>query len=115
METHDEGIAAAMAQANEVFGRMSAAVETAVGDAPGEPIDLLTVSRAVGLDLDETVLHRLELPRLIYPLTWLPWHLWWPYEPLWCWWWRHRYPWYRCCPYMLVTHSRWTASTGRAT
>jgi hypothetical protein len=63
-----------MAQANEVFGRMSAAVETAMGDAPGEPIDLLTVSRAVGLDLDETVLHRLELPRLIYPLTWLPWH-----------------------------------------
>jgi hypothetical protein len=107
MEAHDEGVAAAMARANEVFTRLISVVEEAVREAPSEPIDLLAVAGVAGLELNQGVLDRLELPRLVYPLTWLPWYEWWPYEPLWCWWWRQSYPWYRCCPYMLVRRSRW--------
>jgi hypothetical protein len=109
MEAYDEGVATAMARANEVFGRLTNAVEAAVREAPTEPIDLLGISREAGLQLNEAVLEGLELPRLVYPVTWLPWYEWWPYEPLWCWWWKQSYPWYRCCPYMLVRRSRWQA------
>jgi hypothetical protein len=114
MEAYDENVATAMARGNKVFGRLTTAVEAAVRDVPTEPIDLLEISGAVGLALSETDIERLELPRLIYPITWLPWYEWWPYEPLWCWWWRQTYPWYRCCPYMLVRRSRWEAGTERA-
>jgi hypothetical protein len=109
MEAHDEVLAEAMARANEVFGRLTGTVEEAVKEAPAAPIDLLEVAHAAGLELDEGVLTRLELPNLVYPLSWLPWHEWWPYQPLWCWWWERHYPWVRCGPYLLVRRSSWPA------
>jgi hypothetical protein len=69
MEAHDEDLADAMARANEVFGRLTRTVEEAVKEAPAAPIDLLEVARAAGLELDEAVLTRLELPNLVYPLS----------------------------------------------
>jgi hypothetical protein len=109
MEAHDEDLARAMAQANEVFARLRSAVEATVREAPTEPMDLLGVARGAGLELDEAVLTRLQLPALIYPLSWLPWYEWWPYEPLWGWWWEQRHPWARCGPYLVVRRSRWSA------
>jgi hypothetical protein len=106
MEAHDEDLADAMERANEVFGRLTRAVEEAVRTAPQAPIDLLQVSRDAGLEL-EAVLTRLELPNLVYPLSWLPWFEWWPYQPLWCWWWERHDPWARCGPYLVVRRSRW--------
>jgi hypothetical protein len=35
---------------------------------PSEPIDLLAVAGVAGLELNQGVLDRLELPRLVYPL-----------------------------------------------
>ena len=99
MEANDEGIARATAEANEVFQALGSAVEAAVKEDARRPLDVLEISRNAGLEIDDGVLERLELPRLIHPLPWLPWYHWWPYRPLWCWWWHHRYPWYRCCPY----------------
>jgi hypothetical protein len=99
VEAHDEGIASATARANEVFAKLATAVEAATAESPDRPLDVLELTREAGLEIDEAVLERLEIPRLIYPLPWLPWHCWWPYRPLWCWWWNRHYPWYRCCPY----------------
>ena len=109
MEAHDDALAEAMERASEVFGRLNRTVEEAVREAPEAPIDLLQVARDAGLELDEAVLTRLALPNLVYPLSWLPWHEWWPYQPLWCWWWEQHYPWVRCGPYLVVRRSRWPA------
>jgi hypothetical protein len=115
MEAHDPCLVKAMAHANEVFGRLAGVIETAVTHAPSEPIDLLAVCRTVGLELDEAQLKRLELPRQIYPVTSLPWYQWWPYQPLWAWWWRHNHPRYRCGAYLLVRRNLWTTEGGRPT
>lgn len=114
MEAHDEGVTTAMARANAVFARLTGVVEDALREGPSEPIDLLHVCHVAGLQVNQDVLDRLQLPRLIYPVTWLPWYEWWPYEPLWCWWWRQSYPWYRCCPYMLVRRGRWDGPAEQA-
>jgi hypothetical protein len=47
-------------------------------------------------ELGEALLKRLEVPGLICPVTALPWYQWWPYQPLWAWWWQHNHPRYRC-------------------
>jgi hypothetical protein len=109
MEAHDEELAMAVAQANDVFGRLRRAVEAAAREAPAEPIDVLGIARHAGLELDEAILTRLQLPQLIYPLSWLPWYEWWPYEPLWGWWWARFHPWARSGPYLVVRRSRWPA------
>ena len=107
MEAHDHELVRAMAEANEVFARLHSAVEAAVRMAPAEPIDVLGIARQAGLELDQAVLTRLELPGLIFPVSWLPWYEWWPYEPLWGWWWQQHHPWARCGPYLVVRRSRW--------
>lgn len=95
----DEGLARAMREANATFARLGEAVEAAVGERGEEPIDVLDVSRKAGLEIDDSVLERLELPRLIYPLWWCPWHHWFCWRPLWCWWWGRYYPHFHCCWY----------------
>jgi hypothetical protein len=115
MEAHDPCLAQAMAHANEVFGRLAGVVETAATHAPSEPIDLLAVCRTVGFELDEALLKRLEIPFHIYPLTALPWYQWWPYQPLWAWWWQQNHPRYRCGPYLLIRRNLWTTEGGRPT
>jgi hypothetical protein len=115
MEARDPCLVKAMAHANEVFGRLAVVVETAATRAPSEPIDILAVCRAVGLELDEALLKRLEVPRHIYPVTVLPWYQWWPYQPLWAWWWQQNHPGYRCGPYLVVRRNLWTTEGGRPT
>jgi hypothetical protein len=95
----DEGLARATREANAAFARLGEAVEAAVGERGEEPIEVLDVARKAGLEIDDGVLERLELPRLIYPLWWCPWHHWFCWRPLWCWWWGRYYPHYRCCYY----------------
>ena len=104
----DEGMARAMAEANEVFGQLGEAVERAAQS--GEPIDVLKVGREVGLEIDDAILERLELPRLIYPIRFCPWWCWYPWRPFWCWWWGRYYPWYRCCPYWWHRCHPWIAA-----
>jgi hypothetical protein len=95
----DEGLSSAMREANATFARLGEAVEGAVGERGDEPIDVLEIARKAGLEIDEGVLERLELPRLIHPLVFCPWHVWFCWRPLWCWWWGFHYPYYRCCHY----------------
>jgi hypothetical protein len=99
VESGDVGIAQAMAEANSVFGQLAKSVEAAVSKSPNDPIDILEVSRKAKLEIDESILHHLELPRYVYPLPFVHWCCWFPWRPLWCRWWNDRYPWYRCCPY----------------
>jgi hypothetical protein len=93
----DEGFAHAMKEANEAFARLAKVVEAAAES--GAPIDVLAVAKEARLEIDGAVLERLELPRLIYPLIFCPWHHWFCWRPLWCWWWGRYYPHYRCCYY----------------
>ena len=95
----DDGFAVAMREANAAFGRLGEAVEAVTGERGEDPIDVLEVAKKAGLEIDESVLEHLELPRLIYPLWWCPWHHWFCWRPLWCWWWARFCPYYRCCPY----------------
>lgn len=87
----------AMDEANATFGKMQGAVEEAVRGGAKE-LDVVAIARQSGLEIDHRVLEELKLDHTIHVHPWLPWHHWWPWRPLWCWWW-HRYPWYRCCPW----------------
>jgi hypothetical protein len=98
-DQQDEGIAKATAEANAVFARLGEAVEGAVREGGDRPLDTLEITRKAGLEIDETVLDQLQLPRLLYPMPFVHWCCWFPWRPLWCWWWHRHYPWYRCCPY----------------
>jgi len=95
----DTPVAEAIKQANEVFAAMGRAVEASLKKG-AEELDVLEIARESGLELDDSTLRELQIPRLIPVHPWLPWHIWWPWRPLWCWWWRWYYPWYRwCCPW----------------
>jgi hypothetical protein len=94
MSEPDEGFLRANQEANEVFGRLQQIVEGAV--ASGErTISVLATAREIGLELDERVLAELQIPEVVAVQPFLPWHIWYPWRPLWCWWWR-RWPFYRC-------------------
>jgi hypothetical protein len=94
----DETLAKATAEANEVFGRMAEAVERRVRQG-GDALDVVEIAKEAGLEIDDRVIAELQIPRLIPLVRFVPWYIWWPWRPLWCWWWRLRYPWYHCCPY----------------
>jgi hypothetical protein len=95
-----EELAKATAEANAVFGRLGAAVDAAVeGNDGSKPVDVLDIARKAEIKIDAATLDRLEIPRLIYPIVFCHWCGWYPWRPLWCWWWRVHYPHIRCCPY----------------
>lgn len=94
----DETLSKANAEANEVFQRMQATVEERARAGVAE-LDVLEVTRASGLELDERTLSELQVPRVVPVHPFIPWHVWFPWRPFWCWWWHFRYPWYRCCPW----------------
>jgi hypothetical protein len=99
MAKRDETVSRAVAEANEIFGRMRELVEERVRGGSTE-IPVTEVATAAGLEIDERILSELQIPELVPVHGFLPWHLWWPWRPLWCWWWRIHYPWYGyCCPW----------------
>ena len=88
----------ATAEANAIFGKMGAIVDEAVkGGATS--LKVSDVARQAGLEIDDRVLTELKIPELVMVHPFLPWHIWWPWCPLWCWWWGFRYPYYHCHPY----------------
>jgi len=93
-------VAEAQREANEIFAKLGKAVQDAAKEGVDE-IDVLDIAHKAGLkELNEDILKELQVPRLIPCLWWLPWYIWWPWRPIWCWWWRWRYPWYGwCCPW----------------
>jgi len=95
---HDETISRATAEANEIFQKMQSVVEEQAKEGVTE-LDVLEVTRAAGLELDDGALRELQVPRVVLVHPFIPWHVWFPWRPFWCWWWRFRYPWYRCCPW----------------
>ena len=94
----DSAAAKANAEANEVFRKLAAVVEESV-KSKATSLDVAEVSRKAGLEIDPKVLEELHVDAVIPVHPFLPWHYWFPWRPLWCWWWRIRYPWYRCCPW----------------
>ncbi len=82
--------------ANGIFAKMAAEVESQMKAGVSE-LDVLKISRQVGLELTEEDLDNLQVNRIILPHPFLPWHIWYPWRPIWCWWWRRYYPYYRCC------------------
>jgi hypothetical protein len=95
----DTNVSEAIREANEVFARMGEAVEAAAREGVHE-LDVLEITKKVGLEIDEGVIRELQIPRLVPCHPWLPWYVWWPWRPFWCWWWRFKYPWYGwCCPW----------------
>lgn len=98
MAAQDEGFLRANVEANEVFDKLRATIEERVKGGE-QQLSVLDITRRAGLELDEGVLKELQLPEIVPVHPFLPWHWWFPWRPIWCWWWRFRYPWYRCCPY----------------
>ena len=88
----------ANAEANAVFDRLASVVKERV-DAGVDRVSVLEVAREAGLELDERVLIDLQLPEFIPVHRFIDWQWWFPWRPIWCWWWRFRYPYYHCCPY----------------
>jgi hypothetical protein len=91
----DEAYLRANTEANETFERLRRAVEESV-DGGAQQVSVLDTARQVGMEIDERVLEELHLPEFVPVQRFLPWHVWWPWRPLLCWWWRGRWPWYRC-------------------
>ena len=94
----DEAYVRANEEANEIFDRMRELVEREVGRGAQE-LDVISVAREAGLELDEQTISELQIPQFVPVVRFVPWHHWYPWRPIWCWWWRYRYPYYRCCPY----------------
>jgi hypothetical protein len=86
------------AEANGIFGKLGAEIDKQAKAGVAE-LDVLKITRAVGIELNEAELKELQIDRIIFPHPWLPWHFWFPWRPIWCWWWHRFYPWYRCCPW----------------
>jgi hypothetical protein len=93
----NEGMASAMAEANGVFAKLAKVLDQ-TSKREGS-IKVLDVARQAGLEIDERTLGELRIPLIVYVHPWLPWHYWFPWRPLWCWWWNRRYYWYDCCPW----------------
>jgi hypothetical protein len=108
MAPQDEVLVRATAEANEIFDRMRALVEEQVERGAAE-LDVLEVSRQAGLEIDDNTLSELQLPRTVPVVRFVPYFIWWPWRPLWCWWWHLRWPWYRCCPYWWYRCHWWAA------
>lgn len=88
----------ATAEANGLFGKMGQAIDKQVKDGAAE-LDVLKIAEAAGIKLDEAVLKDLKVSRIILCHPFIPWYIWYPWRPIWCWWWSRYYPWYRCCPW----------------
>lgn len=98
MSENDEAYLSANAEANEAFGTLFKIVNETVEGGEVQ-ISVLDVARKAGLEIDERVLAELKLPGTIPAHPFLSPEIYFPWRPLWCWWWQHRYPYYRCCPY----------------
>jgi len=98
MAPQDETFLRATAEANKIFEKMGKMIEEKVNQRAKE-LNVLEIARESGLELDEKSLTELQIPSIIPVHPFMPWHHWFCWRPLWCWWWHFRYPWYRCCPY----------------
>jgi hypothetical protein len=95
----DEGFLRANAEADEVFGRLMEVVEERVNRGE-QQLPVLDIVREAGLELDDRVLADLQLPDVIPVHRFLEPRFYFPWRPIYCWWWRYRYSWYRCpCGY----------------
>lgn len=83
---------------NTVFAKLGTEVEKQV-KAGATQLDVLKTLQSVGIKIDDAILRELKIDRIIFIYPWLHWCCWFPWRPIWCWWWNHNYPWYRCCPY----------------
>jgi hypothetical protein len=86
------------AEANGIFTKLAQEVEKRMKD-PAPQHDVLDICKKAGLNIDEAVLKELQIDRFVFCYPWLPWHVCFPWRPIWCWWWHRFYPWYRCCPW----------------
>ena len=83
-------------EANGIFGRLQAIVEKNV-KGKASTIDVLEAAEAAGLQITEADFRELKLDRYVLVHPWLHWCCWFPWRPLWCWWWKRYHPWYICC------------------
>lgn len=109
MSERDEAYIKANAEANEVFERLAGVIERRVAGGD-RSLSVLEIAREAGLEIDEQVLRELQLPDLVPVQRFIPWHVWYPWRPFWCWWWRFHYPWYRCCHWWWYRCHWWGAS-----
>lgn len=101
-----DAVAKAMAEANEIFKKMGAAVDQ--GAKGAADLNVVDIARRAGLEIDEGVLRELQIDLTIHVHPFIPWYVWWPWRPLWCWWWHRHYPWYRCCPWWWYRCHWWS-------
>ena len=99
MEPLDATQLDATREADELFARVGKVIEALVQESERAEINVLEVAREVGLEIDAGTLAELQIPEIVPIIRFVPWYIWWPWRPLWCWWWRYRYPYYHCCPY----------------
>ena len=93
----NDQLAKVNAEANGIFAKMGSLVDEQAKQ--GGTLDVLKITKTLGLEIDEKTLHELKINRIILCHPWLPWHCWFPWRPFWCWWWHRYYPWYTCCPW----------------
>jgi hypothetical protein len=98
MSELNSALAKVTAEANEIFDKMRVLVEEEIKNKTPE-LKVVDIARKAGLEIDERVLDELQVDRVIQVHPFLPWHVWWPWRPLWCYWWHRFHPWYRCCPW----------------
>lgn len=92
----NEALVKVTEEANGIFTALCAEVESQVKAGNAE-LDVLKIARKSGLQLDEKDLEELQIDRIIIAKPWLPVYVYFPWRPLWCYWWRRYHPWYRCC------------------
>ena len=83
-------LTSATQQADAISERLEEVIGGAVSETDVTEINVLEVAQRVGLEIDAATLERLQIPELVPVIRFIPWHCWWPWRPLWCWW-RHRH------------------------
>ncbi|MFC6081689.1 hypothetical protein [Sphaerisporangium aureirubrum] len=99
MPESDEVFLRANAEAGEVFERLRRITEDRARDGGTSGLSVLELTREAGLELSKSDLTELRIPEIVPIHRFIPWDVWFPWRPLWCWWWHRYQPWYHCCPY----------------
>lgn len=91
----------ATAEINKIFVKLGGALDACVEKGDTQ-CDVAGMVKDIGLEgFDVSVLDDLKVDRFVPIIPSLPWHYWYPWRPIWCWWWNryHSHLHYHCCPW----------------
>jgi len=79
-----EGRVAALQKADEMFVAMGKMLSNV---PPGTEVDIAEVCGKCGIDIDDTALKTMRLPKSVPSYSFVPWYMWFPWQSVWTHYW----------------------------